>query len=143
MFLLFKLSLVYSPNSPIFGIRQPPRQFWWLTKCEQGKRGSCNASSHPSAARMLSHSSACTVTPQLCTLSCEKLCNAMNIYLVKKKKTAHEEGTWPSQSNPPSCATWFSSIAWPQGGSPLLNAAPGGSSAARALSRNVKNMLKA
>lgn len=61
----------------------------------------------------------------------------------EKKKTAHEEGTWPSQSNPPSCATWFSSIAWPQGGSPLLNAAPGGSSAARALSRNVKNMLKA
>lgn len=102
MFLLFKLSLVYSPNSPIFGIRQPPRQFWWLTKCEQGKRGSCNASSHPSAARMLSHSSACTVTPQLCTLSCEKLCNATNIYLVKKKKknTAHEEGTWPSLSNP-------------------------------------------
>lgn len=88
MFLLFKLSLVYSPNSPIFGIRQPPRQFWWLTKCEQGKRGSCNASSHPSAARMLSHSSACTVTPQLCTLSCEKLCNAMNIYLVKKKKNS-------------------------------------------------------
>lgn len=98
MFLLFKLSLVYSPNSPIFGIRQPPRQFWWLTKCEQGKRGSCNASSHPSAARMLSHSSACTVTPQLCTLSCEKLCNAMNIYLVKKKKQLMKKAPGPARA---------------------------------------------
>lgn len=99
MFLLFKLSLVYSPNSPIFGIRQPPRQFWWLTKCEQGKHGSCSTSLHPSAARMLSHSSACTVTPQLCT--CEKLCDATNIYLVKKEnRSCKRHLAQPEQSLP-------------------------------------------